>query len=135
MIKKCLARLGVATFLSCLSLSIAVGQAGHPVKGSWIGFYGPDSDQQRMRLFLDWKDREVVGVINPGRNSTPIDSVTIDYDTWTMTIEANLPQANGQAARFIATGIVDNLGSWTNRRYRGTYTHGDESGEFTFLIN
>jgi hypothetical protein len=115
---------------------VAVAQVGHPVKGAWLGMYGPDAaDQRRIRLLLDWENREIVGVIDPGRNSTEIERVSIDYDTWTMTIEADLASDGGGVARFVATGTVDNLGSWTNRRYKGTYTHGSESGEFQFLIN
>ena len=129
-------------FLSGLVLSaillgsLAVAQVGHPVKGSWVGYYGPsETEQRRIRLLLDWDDREIVGVINPGRNASTIDRVTIDYETWTLTIEADLPREGGDPARFVAAGVIDNLGSWTNRRYMGTYTHGAEAGNFQFLIN
>ena len=35
----------------------------------------------------------------------------------------------------ITTYVIDNLGSWTNRRYRGTYTHGNEKGTFDLVLN
>jgi len=117
--------------------AVAAGaQTGHPAKGSWLGYWGPDeSDQRRLRLLLDWENRTVTGTINPGRNGIEIDSTAIDYDDWTLTIEADMPSDDGDVGRFVATGRLENLGSWTNRRYSGTYTFGDESGEFTLLIN
>lgn len=114
----------------------ATAQVGHPAKGSWLGYWGPSEDEQRrLRLLLDWEDREIVGTINPGRNGVPLDRTDIDYDTWTLTIEAEMPEADGTPARLVATGVLDNLGSWTNRRYRGTYTHGDEAGTFELYLN
>jgi hypothetical protein len=38
-------------------------------------------------------------------------------------------------ARYVATGTLENLGSWTNRRYSGTYRHGDERGTFLVTLN
>ena len=125
--------LGIVALLTSLAAS---AQVGHPAKGSWLGSYGPDEgDQRRMRLLIDWQNRELNGTINPGRNAVKMDKITIDYDTWTLTIEANMPQEGGSTAHFVATGVLNNLGSWTNRRYRGSYTLGRETGEFEFLLN
>ena len=78
---------------------------------------------------------QVVGTINPGPNGVEIERVDIDYATWTMTIEADMPLANGSEARYVATGTLENLGSWLNRRYSGTYRHGDETGTFILALN
>jgi hypothetical protein len=86
-------------------------------------------------LVLDWREREVVGTINPGPNGIEVDRVAIDYATWTMTVEADVPLANGTTGRYVATGKLENLGSWVNRRYSGTYRHGDETGMFTLVLN
>ena len=115
---------------------VAVAQTGHPAKGSWLGYWGPDaSEQRRMRLLLDWEDRAVTGAINPGRNAVQITRSAIDYDNWTLTIEADMPVQDGDSVRFVATGVLENLGSWTNRRYAGTYTLGNESGTFELMLN
>ena len=109
---------------------------GHPAKGSWIGYWGPNEDERnRMLLVLDWDNREIVGVINPGRNRVDVERADIDYETWTMTFEADLPTGDGRTARFVATGKLENLGSWVNRRYSGTYRHGDETGTFRLTLN
>ena len=130
-------RKSVFAFILMAACAIgAVAQTGHPAKGSWLGYWGPDaSEQRRMRLLLDWEDRTLSGTINPGRNGVAIASAAIDYDTWTLTIEAEMPVEDGDTERFVAVGVLDNLGSWTNRRYAGTYTLGNESGEFEFMLN
>lgn len=122
--------------LLALAALPASPQVGHPAKGSWLGFWGPsDDERRRMLLLLDWEDRQVVGTINPGPNGVEIERVDIDYATWTMTIEADMPLANGSEARYVATGTLENLGSWLNRRYSGTYRHGDETGTFILALN
>jgi hypothetical protein len=122
--------------LLALAALPAAPQVGHPAKGSWLGFWGPsDDERRRMLLLLDWEDRQVVGTINPGPRGVEIDRVEVDYTTWTMTIEADMPLANGREARYVATGTIENLGSWLNRRYSGTYRHGDETGTFILALN
>jgi hypothetical protein len=126
----------VLGFASALVVLPALAQVGHPAKGSWLGFWGPsETERRRILLDLDWRNRQVIGTINPGPNAVPIDRVEIDYDTWTMTIEADMPLANGRKARYVATGKLENLGSWVNRRYSGTYRHGDETGTFILTLN
>jgi hypothetical protein len=88
-----------------------------------------------MLLVLDWENRELTGTINPGRNGISVERATIDYDSWTMIIEADMPLADGGSARYVATGRLENLGSWVNRRYSGTYTHGTETGTFRLVLN
>jgi len=114
----------------------AIAQVGHPAKGSWIGYWGPsEQDRNRILMVLDWENRQIVGTINPGRNAVPVKRAEIDYDTWTMTIEAEMPKDDGTAALWVARGKLENLGSWTNRRYTGTYQHGDETGRFALVLN
>lgn len=114
----------------------ALSQVGHPAKGSWSGYWGTSKDDQhRMLLVMDWKNDEIVGTINPGRNSAKIEHAKLDYSTWTLTIEAELPFHGGAPAHFVATGKLENLGSWTNRRYSGTYRHGNEQGTFMVTLN
>ncbi|MGD8325131.1 MAG: hypothetical protein PVF50_12260 [Gammaproteobacteria bacterium] len=129
-------RIAWAVLATSMLAVASFAQTGHPAKGSWLGYWGPnDADQRRIRLLLDWEDRTVTGRINPGRNEVPIAASSIDYDTWTLTIEAEMPAESGNMERFVAIGVLDNLGSWTNRRYAGTYTFGNESGQFELMLN
>ena len=133
-----LGRLSRIGLVICLAGALPVlAQTGHPAKGSWLGYWGPDADdQRRLRLVLDWDDRKIVGTINPGRNGVEIESADIDYDTWTLTLQAEMPVPGGSGkAHWTATGKLENLGSWTNRKYTGTYRLGNESGTFDLTLN
>lgn len=132
------AALGALGVLGALALAAppAIAQVGHPAKGSWLGYWGPsEGEERRLRLLLNWEDQALTGVINPGPNAAPVTRAELDYDTWTLTLEAALPTADGDAAAWVATGTLENLGSWRNRRYAGTYVHGDEEGEFTLTLH
>ncbi len=122
----------VATALA----TVAMAQVGHPVKGSWSGYWGTsDAAKRRILLVLDWRDQKITGVINPGPNQVPIDKAALDVATWTLRLEAQMPTSSGGKAPFVATGDLTNLGSWTTRTYAGTYVFGDETGRFTVTLN
>ncbi len=128
-------RLFIMAALALVATS-ASAQAGHPAKGSWSGYWGTsDADKHRILLVLDWRDRALSGTINPGPSSVNIDQASLDVDTWTLTLEAAMPDANGQKQPFVTTGKLTNLGSWTNRTYSGTYVFGKEKGHFTVTLN
>jgi hypothetical protein len=119
-----------------LMVAAAYGQVGHPAKGSWLGYWGPDPQvQRRLVLNLDWRDRAVTGEINPGPSAARITRSDLDYSTWTLTLEAQLPNAKGAVEKWVAVGKIENLGSWTNRRYSGTYTQGAEHGRFQVTLH
>ncbi len=129
------ARFAAAAVCAMIALG-AAAQVGYPAKGSWSGYWGPsEAAKRRILLVLDWRDRRISGVINPGPNQVPVDKASLDVDTWTLTVEANMPTGDGQKARYVATGKLDNLGSWTNRIYSGTYVFGKERGTFKLALN
>ena len=134
----------VNTMLRCLSIlaasmlfvTLASAQVGHPAKGSWSGYWGTsDADKHRILLVLDWHNNELSGTINPGPNAVKLDKVGLDVDTWTLKLEAAMPDSSGKKLPFVATGKLSNLGSWTNRTYAGTYSFGAEQGHFTVTLN
>ena len=131
------ARFGIGlVLLSLLSAGGALAQVGHPAKGSWLGYWGPnDKTHHRMVLNLDWRNRQVVGVANPGPGSAPVSRAEIDYATWTMTVETMLPDAAGRPQKWVGTGKLENLGSWANRVYSGTYVYGAETGTFKLTLH
>lgn len=118
--------------VACLGVAAtSFAQTGHPAKGSWSGDLDPDStNSTRVRLLLDAWDGELSGSVNPGRNGIEMSKVTLDADTWTLTIRAPMPEGE-----LVLTGTLNNLGSWTNRKYTGSYTLGREKGSFAFTMN
>jgi hypothetical protein len=126
----------ISGLLVTLAVGAAVAQGGHPVKGSWSGYWGPsEAQKRRILLVLDWKNNEIVGTINPGPNAVKIDKASLDVTTWTLRLEANMPTTAGKTARYVTTGKLENLGSWNNRRYSGNYEFGDEHGTFAIALN
>ena len=114
----------------------APAQVGHPAKGSWSGYWGTsEASKKRILLVLDWRDRQITGVINPGPNQVKIDKADLNVDTWTLRLEAAMPTSSGGKAPFVTTGKLTNLGSWTTRTYAGTYVFGAETGRFTVTLN
>lgn len=127
----------LAVFAVCLGVALpAAAQVGHPLKGSWSGYWGPDSkDQHRILLLIHWDHDKLSGVINPGPKAVPIKHMSMDYDNWMLTVDADMPMSNGKTAQWVAKGKVENLGSWTNRTYSGTYQFGSEKGTFKVVLN
>lgn len=130
-------RLRALGFVAAIAAVAGAGaQVGHPVKGSWSGYWGTSAaDKHRILLLLDWENRAIVGTINPGPNQVPIEKAELDVATWTLRLEATLPGEDGRKQPFVTVGQLTNLGSWTNRTYSGTYTLGAESGRFTVTLN
>lgn len=119
--------------ISILGLAVpAMSQTGHPAKGSWSGDLTPFTEEgpERIRLLIDAWNGELSGTVNPGRRGVEMSSIELDAESWTLTIRADLPEG-----RMEMVGKLSNLGSWTNRKYRGSYTLGDERGTFDITLN
>ena len=125
-------RIKVFLFFACLAFTIpGFSQVGHPAKGSWSGFMGHNTeDQERIRLLIDDHNGDLSATINPGRRGVEASSVELDAPNWELVIEADTPEG-----KLVLTGTLSNLGSWTNRKYIGNYTLGNESGRFNITIN
>lgn len=119
---------------ACCALALPAGaQTGHPAKGSWAGFLDPigsEEPDQRIRLLIDAHDGELSAVVNPGRRGVDARNVELDAPNWALLLEADTPDGP-----LVLKGTLENLGSWTNRRYFGTYTLGDREGTFSVTRN
>lgn len=122
----------VLLFAACLGLSLGtLAQTGHPAKGSWTGdITSSAADSARLRLLIEAWNGELSGTVNPGRRAVEMSEVTLDPDTWTLTIRAPMPEGE-----LVLTGTLSNLGSWSNRKYIGTYRLGNTSGAFELTLN
>jgi hypothetical protein len=110
----------------------AMSQTGHPAKGSWSGNLIPFTTEgpERIRLLIEAWNGDLSGTINPGRRGIEMSNVELDADTWTLTITADMPDGT-----LVMEGKLSNLGSWTNRKFRGAYTMGNEKGTFDITLN
>ena len=106
-----------------------------PLKGSWSGDWGPsEDDRRRLLLLLDWDGGAVTGTINPGPNAVPIETATLDPATWSVHIEAQGEDGDGNAVRYVIDGELQNIGSY-NRVLTGSWTQGGVTGDFTLIRN
>jgi hypothetical protein len=54
-------------------------QEGHPLKGSWLGDWGPNKTQRtQVVVVLDWDGKNITGTINPGPDAIPLSKATLE---------------------------------------------------------
>jgi hypothetical protein len=98
---------------------------GHPVKGNFIGEWGPNANAQNSLLVLmDWDGKAITGTINPGPQGVPITKAELNPDDWTLHIEGGTG-----AARIVLDGKFENL-TWLARSLAGAYSRGNQRGTF-----
>ena len=65
-----------------LAVGAALAQEGHPLKGSWIGDWGPNrTTRNQVFIVMDWDGKNITGTINPGTDNIPIKSATLTPPT------------------------------------------------------
>ena len=120
-----------------LALLAAPGRAqfGHPLKGSWIGDWGPaNGDRTRVLLVLDWNGKTISGTLNPGPNAAQLSKATLDPSTWTVQFEAERKDPGGRVVRSTISGKLENLGAY-QRVMTGTWTEDGRKGVFRLVRN
>jgi hypothetical protein len=115
--------------LVCLTGLVAAGQEGHPLKGSWLGEWGPAKSHTDDILFvLDWDGKTISGMVNPGTDNAPVRNATLDPDGWVVRFEFELKDRAGTALSYVVEGRIENL-SFHNRTIVGTWKNQRESGQ------
>ncbi len=108
----------------------AYGQEGHPLKGTWLGDWGPSrTDRNQITVVLDWDGKAITGVINPGPDAIPIATATLEPKGWTVHLEASTKDRSGKTITYIVDGKIENLGLY-NRSIVGTWNHDNVKGDF-----
>src|SRR5256712_11246171 len=117
--------------LTSLFVVVSVfGQEGHPLKGSWIGEWGPNSnDRNQVTVVMDWDGKQITGVLNPGPGAIPIQKASLEPKGWLVHFEADAKNAAGRTIHYIVDGHIDNLGLY-NRSIVGTWSHDNVKGDF-----
>jgi hypothetical protein len=116
----------------CFTLASPLpAQEGHPMSGSWVGDWGPSQTQRnRVVVVLEWTGEQIAGSINPGPNAIPIKIAEVDTSDWSIHIEADASDAEGQPASYVIDGKIDDLGTY-NRSIAGTWNVGATRGDFS----
>jgi len=88
--------IAVAVFAACLTGTLTFAQEGHPLKGSWLGTWGPAKTHPNdIVLVMDWDGKMISGMINPGTDDAPIKNATLNPDGWVVHFEADIKDKSG----------------------------------------
>jgi hypothetical protein len=121
-----------------LSLSVAClagaapasAQEGHPLKGSWIGTWGPSQNHaDDIVVILNWDGKAITGMVNPGTDNLPIRNATLDPNDWVVRFELEHKDRSGNPLNYVVEGKIEGLafpnraivGSWRNEREKGAF--------------
>ena len=114
----------------------ATAQQGHPLVGTWSGYWGVNSEQtNRILILLGYDGQDITGVINPGPNPVALTRATLNPDTWTVMLEGDRQDAGGNVIRYVIEGQIENVTSTTQRAINGTWTQGGIRGNFRVTLN
>ena len=105
----------------------AFAQFGHPLKGTWIGEWGPN--KEHVVVELKWDGNAITGTVNPGANGIPIKAATFDAPKWAVHLEAEGKDRTGNTVRCVIDGKIENVGAYA-RFITGTWTQGGVKGDF-----
>src|SRR5215470_2587908 len=92
----------IVSLLACLAVAgHALAQEGHPLKGTWLGDWGPSkADRNQVVVVMDWDGKQVSGQNNAG-----------------------------QMVHYVIDGKIENLGLY-NRAISGSWNHDNVKGDF-----
>jgi hypothetical protein len=119
--------------LCLISLALtapAVAQEGHPLKGSWIGTWGPSQNHSNdVIVIMNWDGKSITGTINPGTDEIAIKNATLNPDNWTVHLEGDAKDKSGKVITYIIDGKIENLPKH-DRSVVGTWKTQTENGPF-----
>jgi hypothetical protein len=120
----------VVFLVACLLVVTVTAQEGHPLKGSWLGTWGPSKvHSNEIVLVMNWDGKAITGMINPGTDDIPIKNATLNPEGWVVHLEADAKDKSGATTSYIIDGKIENL-SFHNRSIVGTWKSQKESGPF-----
>jgi hypothetical protein len=128
-------RIRTICLFSCLLFAAsALAQEGHPVKGTWVGDWGPSPTQRNhVVLLMDYDGKSITGFLNPGPNAVPLKTVRLDITpgntstkpptdpTFKVHIEATSKDAKGNPVNIVADGTMQEV-ALPNRAIAGTWS-------------
>jgi hypothetical protein len=117
--------------LACLTMVVhARAQEGHPLKGTWLGDWGPNTAERTpVTILFDWDGKNVTGVINPGPHSVPIQKASLEPQGWLVHFEADAKDKAGKTVHYVVDGKIEDIGLY-KRSIAGTWSHDSVKTDF-----
>jgi hypothetical protein len=114
---------------ACIMGAPAGAQEGHPLKGSWIGTWGPSKVHSNdLLVIMNWDGKTVSGTINPGTDDIAIKNATLNPEGWVVHFEADAKDKAGPI-NYVFDGKIEGL-AFHNRTITGTWKSNRENGPF-----
>ena len=114
---------------ACVIGAPAGAQEGHPLKGSWIGTWGPSKVHSNdLLVILNWDGKTISGTINPGTDDVAIKNATLNPEGWVVHFEADAKDKAGPI-NYVFDGKIEGL-AFHNRTISGTWKSNRENGQF-----
>lgn len=108
-----------------------VAQEGHPLKGSWVGTWGPSQNHSDdVLIVMRWDGKAITGMINPGTDNIPIKNASLNPVGWLVHLEGDGKDKSGKPITYVIDGKIENLGL-PHRSIVGMWKSQTESGKFT----
>jgi hypothetical protein len=116
----------------CLSTPAPLAaQEGHPLKGSWVGTWGPSQNHaDDVLIVMNWNGKQLTGMINPGTDNIAIKNASLNPAGWLVHLEGDGKDKSGKVITYVIDGTIQNLGL-PHRSVVGTWKSQTESGKFT----
>jgi hypothetical protein len=109
---------------------VALAQEGHPLKGSWLGTWGPsETHLNDVIVIMDWDGENITGIINPGTDNVEIKNATLNPDGWVLRFEADMVNQAGTTLHYVVDGKIENL-AFHDRTITGTWRNESGTGPF-----
>jgi hypothetical protein len=117
--------------IACLASPAPAGaQEGHPLKGSWIGNWGPSQNHtDDVLILIRWDGKAITGMINPGTDNIPIKNASLTPQGWLVHLEGDGKDKSGKVITYVLDGKIENLGL-PHRSIVGTWKTQNEKGNF-----
>jgi hypothetical protein len=114
---------------ACVMGAPARAQEGHPLKGSWIGTWGPSKVHSNdLLVIMNWDGKTISGTINPGTDDIAIKNATLNPEGWVVHFEADAKDKAGPI-NYVFDGKIEGL-AFHNRTISGTWKSNRENGQF-----
>lgn len=115
---------------------LALAQHGHPLVGTWSGYWGPNAEERnRVLLLLEYDGENIGGIINPGPNPAPITSASLEASTWTVVLVGSREDEDGNTVEYRIEGRIENVTSPDERSISGEWAQGGVAGDFSVTLN
>jgi hypothetical protein len=122
-------RLVIACLLAVAGVAAGQGALnegqGHPLKGIWIGDWGPNKATRNPVLIeMNWDGKALTGSISPDADKIQFTKADLNPSDWSVHLEAQ-----SGATKYVIVGKIENLGS-LRRSIVGTWMQGNQKGDF-----